>query len=40
MMDEDLVESKKDIILENLNYLENKEFDNPDFESVQAAKRL
>lgn len=38
MMDEELVERKKDIIYENLNYLEKKDFQDPDFESVQAVK--
>ena len=38
MIDEELVERKKDIILEDLSYLEAKDFQNPDFESVQAVK--
>ena len=38
MIDEELVERKKDVIFRNLQYLEDKEFDNPDFESVQAVK--
>jgi uncharacterized protein YutE (UPF0331/DUF86 family) len=38
MIDEELVERKKDIVFEDLVYLEDKDFDNPDFESVQAVK--
>jgi uncharacterized protein YutE (UPF0331/DUF86 family) len=38
MIDEELLERKKDIIFEDLRYLENKDFDSPDFESVQAVK--
>lgn len=38
MIDEELVERKKDIVFEDLDYLEDKDFDNPDFESVQAVK--
>lgn len=37
-MDEELIERKKDIIYESLNYLEQKDFEQPDFESVQAVK--
>lgn len=37
-MDEELFERKKDIIYQNLDYLENKNFKEPDFESVQAVK--
>lgn len=38
MIDEELVERKKDVIFENLRYLEEKDFEEPDFESIQAVK--
>lgn len=38
MIDEELVERRKDIIFQNLKYLEEKDFEEPDFESVQAVK--
>jgi hypothetical protein len=40
MIDEQLVERRKDIIFQNLKYLEEKDFEEPDFESVQALSTL